>query len=282
LHHTSSQKNKFQLYQRNTSLKIKQNQQGENLGYGYIQFSSEEEAMNAMEKLNNYNIKGKQIWISKFAGRKNRSLADTANNRPIFIQQMPNYIQKENDAKSIFTKFGKVMYCQIINPNLGVVIYENLTESENCMKELNNKIIVEGDLPFRLTLTPTKEELDTFLKFKNETLKQRFQNCNLIIKNLPKDLTDLDLFKIFKEFGDISSAKVETEGKFIEKIVNGEVVDKEYAYESKGFGYVCYKKPEYAENAINNFNGKAIKHKEKEFKPSVEYFIYDKKEKIKN
>ena len=68
------------------------------------------------------------------------------------------------------------------------------------------------------------------------------------MKNLPKEMNEKELFTIFRKFGDISSAKIPTVGKMKDTLdANGEVVDKEYVYESKGFGFVCYKKPESAE-----------------------------------
>jgi len=64
----------------------------------------------------------------------------------------------------------------------------------------------------------------------------------LVVKNLPKEITDKNLFSIFRQFGEIKTARVSTEGMMKEiKNSNGNVIDKEFVYESKGFGYVLYK-----------------------------------------
>ena len=74
-------------------------------------------------------------------------------------------------------------------------------------------------------------------------------NCNLIVKNLPKELNDRELFEIFREYGEITKAIIASDGKFVTKRdENGDIVDKEFIYESKGFGFVCFKKTESAEN----------------------------------
>ena len=71
------------------------------------------------------------------------------------------------------------------------------------------------------------------------------------LKNLPKELSDRDLFEIFREYGEITKAIIPTEGKFhTKRDEKGEVVDKEFIYESKGFGFVCFKKTESAESVI--------------------------------
>lgn len=156
------------------------------------------------------------------------------------------------------------------------MIFEKQSEAKSCLIKLQNSTPFEGDLPFKLTLSPSKEEIEDFSKSKNENFKQKYLNCNLIVKNLPKTMNDKELFEIFREFGEISKAIISTEGKFVTKLdENGGVVDKEYIYESKGYGFVCFKKTESAELAINSLNGKNLKGKFQDIKIAVEYYNYD-------
>uniref|UniRef100_A0A914E1Y6 RRM domain-containing protein n=1 Tax=Acrobeloides nanus TaxID=290746 RepID=A0A914E1Y6_9BILA len=67
--------------------------------------------------------------------------------------------------------------------------------------------------------------------------------CNLFIYHLPQDFTDLDLYTLFKHFGNVLSAKV-----FIDKQTNL----------SKCFGFVSFDNALSAKNAISGMNGFAI------------------------
>jgi RNA recognition motif-containing protein len=90
-------------------------------------------------------------------------------------------------------------------------------------------------------------------KAKQEKFKTKYEGCNLVIKNIPKELEERSLFEIFKQFGDVSSARISTEPKFKEiKNENGEVIDKEFVYESKGYGFVLFRNIEDAKN-VNKF-----------------------------
>ena len=85
------------------------------------------------------------------------------------------------------------------------------------------------------------------------------------------------LHSIFIKYGPISSAKVHTEG-VMKNITdeNGNVLDKKFVYESKGFGYVCFKKSEDAQKAKNEINEKEIQYNNLNLKLIVEDFNYDK------
>ncbi|MBR6885295.1 MAG: hypothetical protein IKN01_06275, partial [Prevotella sp.] len=61
----------------------------------------------------------------------------------------------------------------------------------------------------------------------------------------------------------------------------GNIIDKKYIYESKGFGYVLFRKSEDAQKAKNELNEQDIEHKGIKLKLIVENFDYDKGEKIK-
>jgi len=90
------------------------------------------------------------------------------------------------------------------------------------------------------------------------------------------------LFDIFSKFGLISSARVQTQGVMKDiKDEKGNIIDKKYIYESKGFGYVLFKKSEDAQNAKNELNEKEFEHKGIKLKLIVENFDYDKVEKVK-
>lgn len=88
--------------------------------------------------------------------------------------------------------------------------------------------------------------LKSLKEAKKQSLKNRFEGSNLVVKNIPKEITETQLFEIFRKFGDISSARLlYDEGGFKEiKNKEGEVIDKEFVYESKGCGFVLFKSSE--------------------------------------
>jgi RNA recognition motif-containing protein len=67
-------------------------------------------------------------------------------------------------------------------------------------------------------------------------------NTNLLIKNLPKEVSAHNFWNMFRKFGDIKSCKL--------------VVD--MLGNSKGYGYVNYYKGEDAARAVNELNDKEV------------------------
>jgi len=88
--------------------------------------------------------------------------------------------------------------------------------------------------------------IERLWKTRQDSFKNKFKGCNLIVKNLPKSLDEKELRNLFKPFGEVASVKIGTQGVLKEIVRNGEVVDKEFVYESKGYGYICYKNDESA------------------------------------
>ena len=58
------------------SIKLKQKDNNECLGYGYVNFEKNEDAQNAIEHLNNTDYQGKTIYVSIFSSKVKRSEDD--------------------------------------------------------------------------------------------------------------------------------------------------------------------------------------------------------------
>jgi polyadenylate-binding protein len=69
----------------------------------------------------------------------------------------------------------------------------------------------------------------------NDKPRTEKQFNNLYVKNFDKTLNESDLEALFIKFGDITSA----------------VIMKDETNQSKGFGFVCFKNPESAKNALS-------------------------------
>jgi len=61
---------------------------------------------------------------------------------------------------------------------------------------------------------------------------------NLVVKNLPKNITSKDLNILFSEVGSVFSCKIPTNSK----------------NNSEGFGFVCYYEEDSLDKAIDKFN----------------------------
>ena len=97
---------------------------------------------------------------------------------------------------------------------------------------------------------PNQGLIDKLWKTRQNSFKSKFEGCNLIVKNLPKTVDEKEFRNMFKAYGDVSSVKIATHGVMKDIIKNNMVVDKEFIYESKGHGYVCYKNAESAKEVF--------------------------------
>ena len=70
------------------------------------------------------------------------------------------------------------------------------------------------------------------------------EGCNLFIFHLPNEMTNWDLYNLFKRFGSILSVHI--------------MINKQTGL-SRGFGFVSYQNRADAENAIRAMNGFRVK-----------------------
>jgi polyadenylate-binding protein len=87
------------------------------------------------------------------------------------------------------------------------------------------------------------------------------ENANLLIRNIDKEVTQQEIFNLFKPFGDIVSAKLETYPE---------------SKESKGLAYIQYEDEAHAEAALNAINNHELKGKK------LEVLKHNKKDKKKS
>jgi polyadenylate-binding protein len=66
----------FSKYGNIISIKLKQNNNGECLGYGYVNYDSPEAAQKALENLNNTDFGGKNLFVSTFSSKSQRNEED--------------------------------------------------------------------------------------------------------------------------------------------------------------------------------------------------------------
>ena len=289
----------FSKYGTIDSMELKTKEDGECLGYGYVDFILEENANNAMENLDQTKFKDNIISVTHFTPKEKRM--ENLNNNQIMVPmvvvlKIPSDMDSEG-LKNAFDIYGQIMLIGIVNESpmfllengkyrerieeinninrYGIILYtkkEEAIAALNQVQEKYNLILTESDANI----------IEKVKKEKHDSMKAKYEGANLVVKNLPKEVDDKILFEIFSKYGPISSARVQTQGVMKDiKDEKGNIIDKNYIYESKGFGYVLFKKSEDAQKAKNELNDQDIEHKGMKLKLLVENFDYDKGEKIR-
>ena len=251
----------FAKYGEIISCKICENEDGDFLGYGYINYYNLDSANNAIQNLNNTKFLDSNLEVEHFQ-RKNERLQAPEENCSLYIKNIPEKYTKIEELKKLFSKFGTITFSKMFkddnNRDYAIIIFSEAGNAKKAKEELNDKKLNESDeLPLYVDLLQKKSERKRILANKitenNNKLNQENKNCNLYVKNLPRELTEEKMKEIFSKVGEVKSVKKD---KYIlQTKENGK--DVEYV-ESRGFGYVCYTKEEDAKKAIEEFNEKKL------------------------
>ena len=243
------------------SAKICEDEDGNLLGYGYINYYNLDSAENAIANLNKTKFKDSELEVEHFQ-KKNERLQVPQENSSIYIKNIPNKFSKIEDLKELFSQYGKIVFSKVFQDSnerpFAIIVFAEAQDAKKAKEEMNDKKLDEKDeVGLYVDLLQKKSERKRMLTTKigdiNNKLNQEFKNCNLHIKNLPYDLTEEKLKEIFSKCGEVKSVKID---KFIlQTKINDKFVESE---ESKGFGYVCFTSEEAARKAKEEFDGKTL------------------------
>ncbi|EGT39744.1 hypothetical protein CAEBREN_05859 [Caenorhabditis brenneri] len=198
-------------------------------------------------------LAGKKVFVGKFQPRaqRNRELGETAKKYTnVYVKNFGDHYNKESLEK-LFAKYGTITSCDVMTSDgkskgFGFVAFAEPEEAEAAVQALNDSPVEGSDLKLHVCRAQKKSERHAELKKKHEQHKvermQKYQGVNLYVKNLDESVDDEALKKQFESFGNITSAKVMTDE-------NGR---------SKGFGFVCFEKPEEATTAVTEMNSKMV------------------------
>jgi polyadenylate-binding protein len=251
----------FAKYGEIISAKICENEDGDLLGYGYINYYNLDSAENAIANLNKTKFMDSELEVEHFQ-KKNERLQVPQENSSIYIKNIPSSYSKIDDLKSIFSKFGKIVFGKVFQDMnerpFAIIVYADAESANKAKEEMNEKKLNKSDENgLYVDLLQKKSERRRMLTTKigdiNNKLNQEFKNCNLYVKNLPYDLTEEKLKEIFSKCGEVKSVKIDKY--LLQTKINGQFVEKET---SKGFGYVCYTSEEFAKKAKEEFDGKIL------------------------
>ena len=262
----------FAKYGEIISCKICEDEDGNLLGYGYINYYNLDSAEKAILNLNKTKFKDCELEVQHFK-KMNERFKTPSENKSIYIKNIPNSIQNIDELKKIFSKYGKITWGELFKDsstrNYAILDFETVEGANKEKEEKNKKKINESDesglyVELKKKKSERKRMLTTKIGDINNKLNQEFKNCNLYVKNLPYELTEEKMKEIFSKCGEIKSVKIS------QFILVTKVKDKfENFKTSHGYGFVCYTSEEGAKNAIKEFNQKYLPGFENPKKPPI-------------
>ena len=257
------------------SIKINDDEKGNNNGTAFVTYYNQEDAKKAIEGTN-----GKKIWDSdmEVQYQKNNDKAHYNNNEnlKINISNLPDNFQ-EQDIIKLCEEFGKIHICNVKQGDKGkyaIVKFTTEQEAKKAIEQLNNKEI--GDKKLH-----TKEVKDNhyYNNYNNKhnfqpyfykpiKFEETFENNNLYVKNIPITANEEDLKKTFGKFGKITSIKLEKEE------TKSDDKDAKKIITNKGFGYISFETIENAKKALEQLNGKYMEGFQNWSRPLIiDYFM---------
>lgn len=244
----------FSMFGNILSCKVANDEESNSKGYGFVHFETEESAQKAIEKVNGMLLEGKKVYVGKFQPRtaRLREMGETARRfTNVYIKNFADELDKEALEK-LFSKYGKITSAAVMtdadgkSKGFGFVAFENPEDAEKAVTEMHEYELPGTERKLYVCRAQKKNERSAELKRRYEQQKvermQRYQGVNLYVKNLDDTVNDDILKQNFEAYGKITSAKVMCDD-------NGR---------SKGFGFVCFEKPDEATKAVTEMNGKMM------------------------
>ncbi|XP_048009136.1 polyadenylate-binding protein 4-like [Megalobrama amblycephala] len=220
-------------------------------GFGFVHFETHEAAEKAIKKLNGMLINELKVFVGHFKSQKERE-AEMQMRAKEFTNIYIKNFGTDVDAKmltDIFSKFGSTLSVRVMTDEsgnsrgFGFVSFESHSDAKRAVDELN-RTELNGRQVFVGRAQKRRErqvELKRRFELINQERMMRYQGVNLYVKNLSDSVDSELLLKEFSPYGNITSAKVMTDGG-----------------RSRGFGFVCFSSAEEATRAITEMNCRII------------------------
>lgn len=231
------------------SCKIANDENKKSKGYGFVHFESEDAANSSIDSINGMLINNKKVYVGKFIPKVKRNIDDlNIKFTNCYVKHFDETMSDE-ELKHMFEEFGEITSAKIMTDDqnkskgFAFVCYKNPESAEKAVQALNNKLIKDKVIFVGRAQKKSERIEDLRQRFERQKMDRQVnfvQGVNLYIKNLDDSIDDDKLTDEFKIFGKITSAKVMTD----------------QSNRSKGFGFVCFSKPEEATKAVTEMNGK--------------------------
>lgn len=246
----------FSLFGNIMSCKVATDAKGLSKGYGYVHYETLEAAKEAIDKINGMLIAGQTVQVGMFTRKSERVNQTKWTN--LYVKNIPKSWDSEK-LQEFFTKYGTVTSALVkkeegeeTHKGFGFANFEDHEAAKRASEDQEGLKVLDGEEEKQLNVcrAQKKAERDRELAAKYAAMKKerltKYQGVNVYVKNLDDEIDDEFLHENFSVFGTITSAKVMRD---------------EQTNVSKGFGFVCFSKPEEAQAAIAEKNNKVIKGK---------------------
>ena len=279
-----------------SSAKLKENQDGNHLGYGYVTYYKPESAESAIKNTN-----GKMMWgggplqVDYFKKKNERLSTAGPEVFKLYITNFPGDFTEKNIVE-LTKEFGAIISCSIKTEKIGrryaLVCYENEEAANRAKGSLEGKnvygynlfckIVNDKSYPNPNEIKINKNNNNNFRRFfqrnKPGLINTNNNKCNLFIKEIPYMIKEKQFIEIFSQYGKITSAKLETYN-LITNIGDQTVSTPT----SKGYGYVCYEDQETAKKVKDELNGKFLPGYEHWKNPlTIEYYLSKSQKEVMN
>jgi RNA recognition motif-containing protein len=279
-----------------SSAKLKENQDGNHLGYGYVTYYKPESAEIAIKNTN-----GKMMWgggplqVDYFKKKNERLSTAGPEVFKLYITNFPGDFTEKNIIE-LTKEFGAIISCSIKTEKIGrryaLVCYENEEAAIRAKGSLEGKNVYGYNLFCKIVNdksypNPNEIKINTnnnnnfrrfFQRNKPGIINTNNNKCNLFIKEIPYMIKEKQFIEIFSQYGKIASAKLETYN-LITNIGDQTVSTPT----SKGYGYVCYEDQEVAKKVKDELNGKFLPGYEHWKNPlTIEYYLSKSQKEVMN
>ena len=212
-----------------------------NKTYAFVSFETKNDAERARRELNGVTIQAKYASSLNKVSKPVRLCRYESRNTLLHIDPRCNLLVKNLSPQvsahllfNTFIKYGDVRSSKLMvdimgqSKGFGFISYYRWEDSASAMEHLNNTELGGKNI-----------KINYLEKGRHQPVKRN----NIYVKEIPKkNFSDKELIELFSKFGKINSA----------------IVLKDEKGESKGFGFVCFDKPEDAEKAQKEMNGQKI------------------------
>lgn len=223
---------------------------GKRSGQGYVQYTSEKSAKDAIRAMNGQIITGKAVKVKKWWSKHERDEWNKENFVSVYIKNIPKYWTEER-LMDLASEFGDYNDCIIQKDEngksreFGFINFKKSADAKMAVEGLHNREIngKEGKtLKLYASRAQSKGERKRILKKKWPLQEEDYFGRNLYVKGLLDIVDEEQLRSAFSKFGKIKSCRVMREKNGV----------------SKGFGFVHFTSEKAVEKAITAYNSKKV------------------------